>query len=63
MLSRMSNADATAVARAAAVARWGDRVLRRSAATVLERAELSAEVRQELETIAGCPAQDGDDAA
>jgi hypothetical protein len=49
----MSNADATAVARAAAVARWGDRVLRRSVDVVLERADmLSARTRAELEQIA-----------
>lgn len=46
-----------------AAARWGDQVLRRSAGVVLERAELTEAARAELETIAGAPAQDGDDAA
>lgn len=59
----MSDTPASEAGRALVSCRWGDRVLRQSAATVLERAELSAEVRQELETIAGRPARDGDDAA
>jgi hypothetical protein len=47
---------------ALARARWGDRVLRRAAATVLERgAHLADSTRAELEQIAGDP--DGDDAA
>jgi hypothetical protein len=48
----MSNASAEAVserARAAAEARWGTRVLARSAAAVLERAALSESTRAELE--------------
>ena len=58
MLMRMT--DASEHARMMAAARWGDTVLRRSAAEVLERAELTEAARSELETIAGCPAQDGD---
>jgi hypothetical protein len=56
--------DAAAAARQLARARWGDRVLRRSAATVLERPDgrLGDTTRAELEQIAGDPA-DGDDAA
>jgi hypothetical protein len=42
--------------------RWGDAVLRRSAATVVERAEVTDATRAELEQIAGDPARDGDDA-
>lgn len=49
----MSNADASEVARMRAMARWGDRVLIRSAATVLERAELTPMTRRELEQITG----------
>lgn len=49
----MSNASASDVARAAASARWGDTVLRRSAVTVLERADgLSDVARAELEALA-----------
>jgi hypothetical protein len=33
-------------------ARWGDRVLRRAAAVVLERAELAESTRAELQQIA-----------
>ena len=55
--------DASEHARMMAAARWGDQVLRRSATTVLERAELSDPTRTELEQIAGVPAGDGDDAA
>lgn len=40
-----------------AAARWGDQVLRRSAAEVLARAVLSDGTRSELETIAGVPAE------
>jgi hypothetical protein len=47
---------------ALARARWGDRVLRRAAATVLERAELPEATRADLEQIAGYR-RDGDDAA
>jgi hypothetical protein len=49
---------------ALARARWGDRVLRRAAATVLERgAGLADSTRADLQQIAGDPARDGDDAA
>jgi hypothetical protein len=53
---------ASEAARALVRARWGDRVLRRSATVVLERAELTDTTRHELEQIAGDPARDGDDA-
>lgn len=57
----MSDTQATEAARTLVSYRWGDQVLRRSAAVVLERApELTEAARAELETIAGCPAQDGD---
>ena len=59
----MSIPDAHEAAVAMNRARWGDTKLRRAAATVLERAELGEATRAELETIAGHPAQDGDDAA
>jgi hypothetical protein len=48
----MSNADVSEAARSLAAARWGDRVLVRSAGVVLERAELSDVARAELEQIA-----------
>lgn len=48
----MSDADVSEAARSLAAVRWGDRVLRRSAGVVLERAELTEETRAELETIA-----------
>ena len=54
--------DAHEAAVALARQRWGDTVLRRSAATVLERAEVTEGTRAELEQIAGIPAPDGDDA-
>jgi hypothetical protein len=44
----MSNPDASEAARALNRARWGDRVLRRAAATVLERGDVSEVVRAEL---------------
>jgi hypothetical protein len=59
----MSDTQASEAARTLVSFRWRDQVLRRSASVVLERADLSAEARSELETIAGCPAGDGDDAA
>jgi hypothetical protein len=58
----MSDAQASEAARDLARARWGDTVLRRAAATVLERAELAEGTRTELELIAGDPARDGDEA-
>ena len=60
MVIRMSDAQVSDAARALAVARWGDTVLRRAAATVLERAELADATRADLELIAGDPARDGD---
>lgn len=59
----MADTNASDAARELIRHRWGNQVLRRSAATVLERAELSEPTRAELEMIAGVPAQDGDDAA
>lgn len=57
----MCNPDAEHDRKAAAAkARWGDRVLRRSAATVLERASLTEPTRTELEQIAE-PERDGDE--
>jgi hypothetical protein len=45
----MSNADASERARLAAQARWGDRVVRRAAETVIERAgSLYAELREQV---------------
>jgi len=57
----MSDADVSAAARELSRARWGDRVLARSAATVLERADVTEGTRHELELIAGIPAPDGDE--
>jgi hypothetical protein len=45
---RMSDPDASEAARALNRVRWGDRVLRRAAATVLERGDVSEAVRAEL---------------
>jgi hypothetical protein len=56
----MSDAQVSEAARSLANARWGDAVLRRAAATVLERAELAEATRVDLEQIAGDP-RDGDD--
>jgi hypothetical protein len=56
----MTDAQASDAARELARARWGDAVLRRSAATVLERGEVTESTRAELEQIAGIPARDGD---
>ena len=47
----------SAAARELSRARWGDRVLARSAATVLERADVTEATRAELERLA---ARDGD---
>lgn len=58
----MTDAQVSEAARSLAYSRWGDRVLRRAAATVLERAELAEGTRADLEQIAGDPARDGDDA-
>jgi hypothetical protein len=57
----MADTQASEAARSLANTRWGETVLRRAAATVLERADgrLSTEVRTELEQIAGDPARDG----
>jgi hypothetical protein len=55
----MSTADTPSQQELAARARWGDTVLRRSAAAVLERASLTDTTRAELEQLA---ARDGDDA-
>jgi hypothetical protein len=57
----MDNAQVSDAGRALAAARWGDTVLRRAAATVLERAELADATRADLERIAIDPARDGDD--
>lgn len=54
----MGDTQASEAARALVSYRWGDQVLRRSAATVLERAELTDAARGELEMIAGSPAPD-----
>ena len=59
-MSTTQDEAASEAARALVARRWGDRVLRRSAATVLERADLTDTTRVELEQIAGDP--DGDDA-
>lgn len=49
----MNTADASEAARSLAAARWGDAVLRRSAAAVLARAgDLTEGTRAELEQIA-----------
>jgi hypothetical protein len=59
-----TQAEASEAGRALVAKRWGDRVLRRAAATVLERgAGLADSTRADLEQIAGDPARDGDDAA
>jgi hypothetical protein len=47
----MSDPESTAAARELNCARWGDRVLRRAAAVVLERADLSPVAAAELEQI------------
>jgi hypothetical protein len=53
---------ASEAGRALIAKRWGDRVLRRAAATVLERgAGLADSTRADLEQIAGDPARDGDE--
>jgi hypothetical protein len=57
-----TQAEASEAGRSLVRARWGDRVLRRAAATVLERADLADSTRADLEQIAGDPARDGDDA-
>jgi hypothetical protein len=49
----MADTQASEAARNLVSARWGDRVLRRAAATVLERADLAETTRTELEQIAG----------
>jgi len=54
---RMTDAQVSEAGRALARARWGDAVVRRSAAAVLERADLTDTTRAELEQIA---ARDGD---
>lgn len=55
----MTDAQASDAGRALAGYRWGDTVLRRAAAVVLERAEVAESTRAELEQLA---APDGDDA-
>ena len=55
MLVRMADAEASEHGRGLAATRWGDAVLRRSAATVLERAALTEATRTELEQIADGP--------
>ena len=62
-MSTAQDEAASEAARALAGKRWGDTVLRRAAATVLERAALADTTRADLEQIAGDPARDGDDAA
>lgn len=58
----MSDPDVSVAARELNRARWGDKVLRRSAATVLDRADLTDTTRVELEQIAGpAPVRDGDE--
>jgi hypothetical protein len=47
----MTDAQASAAARELAAHRWGDTVLRRAAAVVLERAALGEAARAELEQI------------
>jgi hypothetical protein len=54
-----TQAEASEAGRALVAKRWGDRVLRRAAATVLERADLADSTRADLEQIAGDPAQNG----
>jgi hypothetical protein len=57
----MSNADASEVARLAARARWGSRVVSRAVSVVVERRdELDAEQLAQLAAIAGDP-RDGDE--
>jgi hypothetical protein len=61
----MSGPDLSEAAVALNRQRWGDRVLRRSAATVLERADpavLADATRADLQRLAGKPERDGDDA-
>jgi hypothetical protein len=55
MLVRMAGTDASEHGRGLAATRWGDTVPRRSAATVLERADLTEATRTELEQIADGP--------
>jgi hypothetical protein len=63
-MSASQDEAASRAAKLLARARWGDTVLRRAAATVLERgAGLADTTRADLEQIAGDPARDGDDAA
>jgi hypothetical protein len=58
----MSDTQASEAARSLANARWGDTVLRRSAAVVLERADLGEAARAELEQLAGGRGEeDGDE--
>lgn len=59
----MSNADASEVARVAARARWGTRVLDHAVEVVISRSEqLRDAQREQLRAVADGPAEDGDDA-
>jgi hypothetical protein len=61
MIVRMANADASEAARELARARWGDAVLRRAVAVVVERsADLDDTQRAELEAAVSKEAHAGE---